>query len=83
VVKDLTQGLGAQCVIDTVGNAATVQTGIGTLGNGGRPVVLGYTQEQLSLDPRRIAVKELEVLGTRSGGRQCTVDALRLVADQR
>jgi D-arabinose 1-dehydrogenase-like Zn-dependent alcohol dehydrogenase len=30
-----------------------------------------------------MAVNELEILGTRSGGRQCTVDAIRLVADRR
>ena len=35
------------------------------------------------VDPRQIAVNELEILGTRSGGRQCTAEAIRLVADPR
>ena len=82
-IKELTQGLGAQCVIDAVGNAVTLQAGVEALARGGRLVVLGYTQVRYALDPRQIAVKELEILGTRSGGRQCTVDALRLVADPR
>jgi D-arabinose 1-dehydrogenase-like Zn-dependent alcohol dehydrogenase len=46
-------------------------------------VILGYTQERYALDPRLVAVNELEVVGTRSGGRQCTADAIRLVADPR
>lgn len=82
-VRDLTFGLGAHCVVDTVGSAVTLQTGTDVLGHGGRLVILGYTQERGALDPRRMAVNELEILGTRSGGRQCTVDAIRLVADRR
>jgi propanol-preferring alcohol dehydrogenase len=82
-VRDLTFGLGAHCVIDAVGSAVTLQTGLDVLGRGGRLVILGYTQERLALDPRQMAVNELEILGTRSGGRQCTIDAIRLVADSR
>ena len=65
-VRDLTFGLGAHCVVDTVGSAVTLQTGTDVLGHGGRLVILGYTQERGALDPRRMAVNELEILGTRS-----------------
>lgn len=82
-VKDLTDGLGAECVIDAVGSTETIQEGVACLARGGRLVMLGYTQERYPLDPRQVAVNELEILGTRSGGRQCTVDAIRLVADRR
>lgn len=82
-IRDMTDGAGAQCVVDTVGNAATLQAAVDSLGRGGRVVILGYTQERYPLDPRQVAVNELEILGTRSGGRQCTVDALRMVADPR
>jgi D-arabinose 1-dehydrogenase-like Zn-dependent alcohol dehydrogenase len=44
---------------------------------------MGYTQQRHPLDPRQVAVHELEILGTRSGGRQVTVEAIRLVADPR
>jgi D-arabinose 1-dehydrogenase-like Zn-dependent alcohol dehydrogenase len=82
-ILDLTEGLGAACVIDAVGSTTTLATGVDCLASGGRLVVLGYTQERYPLDPRRVAVRELEIIGVRSGGRQHTADALRLVADQR
>lgn len=80
-VRDATAGMGAQCVIDAVGNAATIQAGVDALARGGRLIMLGYTQDRYALDPRQVAVNELEILGTRSGGRQCTADAIRMVAD--
>lgn len=82
-VKELTHGLGVQCVIDGVGSQETLQEGIHSLCHGGRLVILGYTQERHPLDPRQVAVHELEIIGTRSGGRQDTADSIRFVADRR
>lgn len=79
-VRGLTGGFGADVIIDTVGSAETIQQSALALARGGRLVILGYTQERPAIDPRQIAVNELEILGTRSGGRQCTVDAIRAVA---
>lgn len=79
-LKALTAGSGLACVIDGVGTADTLQFGLHVLANGGRLVVLGYSQERYPLDPRQVAVRELEVIGTRSGGREDTVEAIRLVS---
>jgi len=79
--RDLTHGLGADCVIDTVGSERTLAESVASLRRGGRLVILGYSQDRYALDPRQIAINELEVLGTRSGGRQNTADAIRVVAD--
>jgi len=78
-VRDLTDGLGVQCVIDGVGDAETMKTGLESLCHGGRLVILGYTQDRYPLDPRLTAVQELEILGTRSGGRDDTAESIRLV----
>ena len=78
-VRDLTDGLGVHCVIDGVGDAETMKTGLESLCHGGRLVILGYTQERYALDPRKTAVQELEILGTRSGGRDDTAESIRLV----
>ena len=78
-VKELTDGWGVQCVIDGVGNADTLRTGIESLCRGGRLVILGYTQDRYPLDPRQTAVHELEIVGTRSGGREDTAESIRLV----
>jgi alcohol dehydrogenase, propanol-preferring len=82
-VREWAGGAGVQCVIDTVGSAASVPQALGMLARGGRLVILGYTQDRPALDPRQVAVNELEIIGTRSGGRQCTAEAIRLVADPR
>jgi propanol-preferring alcohol dehydrogenase len=79
-VRGLTGGLGADVIIDTVGSAETIQQAAGALARGGRLVVLGYTQERPALDPRQIAVNELEIVGTRSGGLADTALAIRAVA---
>ncbi len=76
-VKDLTNGLGVECVIDGVGTEETLKEGVNSLCHGGRLVILGYTQERYPLDPRQVAVQELEVIGTRSGGRQDTVESIQ------
>ena len=78
-VKELTDGLGVHCVIDGVGNGDTMREGMESLCHGGRLVILGYTQDRYPLDPRDTAVHELEILGTRSGGRDDTVESIRLV----
>jgi D-arabinose 1-dehydrogenase-like Zn-dependent alcohol dehydrogenase len=78
-VMDLTDGLGVHCVIDGVGNADTMNTGMESLCRGGRLVILGYTQDRHALDPRKTAVHELEIIGTRSGGRDDTAESIRLV----
>ena len=82
-VRELTGGLGADCIVDTVGSQASIKQSLNALARGGRLVILGYTQETPPLDPRQVAVNELEVLGTRSGGRQCTVEAIRVVGGGR
>ncbi len=81
--KDLTNGLGVECVIDGVGNHESLKEGVNSLCHGGRLVILGYTQERYPLDPRQIAVHEMEVIGTRSGGRQDTIESIQFVADRR
>lgn len=79
-VRELTDGLGVQCVIDGVGSEQTLRDSVTALCRGGRLVILGYTQERYALDPRQIAVNEIEIVGTRSGGRQDTDEAIRHVA---
>lgn len=78
-LKELAERFNVACVIDGVGTAETLGLGMQTLTNGGRLVVLGYSQERYPIDPRQVAVRELEVIGTRSGGREDTVEAIRLV----
>jgi D-arabinose 1-dehydrogenase-like Zn-dependent alcohol dehydrogenase len=82
-VFDHSDGKGAVCVIDTVGSEESLQMSMNILRRGSRLVILGYTQQRYPLDPRQMAVNEIEIIGTRSGGRQCTVNAIQFVANDR
>lgn len=81
-IKAKNQRGGAECVFDCVGNEETLHLSMNCLGNGGRLVIVGYTQERLSLDPRQVAVHEIEVIGSRSGGKQDTIDAIEFVKNE-
>lgn len=72
-----TDGLGVDCVIDIVDKEAM----IGTLRNGDRIVIVGYTSEEYRLSGRRIAQNELKIIGTRCGRKQDLINTVRLVAE--
>lgn len=72
--------MGVDCVFDCVGSEDTLRLSVNSLAAGGRLVIVGYTQEKYPLDPRIVAVKELEIIGSRSGVKQDTVDAINIVA---
>lgn len=46
---------------------------------GGRIVLVGETEDTLPISSFRTCVGELDILGSRSGGRQDTVEAIDLV----
>ncbi len=79
-VKALTAGVGVDVVIDNVGSNETLLHGIGSLRPGGRIVMIGETDDVIPLSTFRLCVNEFEVIGSRSGGRQDTVEAIDLVA---
>jgi alcohol dehydrogenase, propanol-preferring len=80
-VREITGGLGADCVIDVVGTTETMTNGLNALRRGGRMVVVGYTPDSLPLPGKQLAQNELEVIGTRAGRRQDLSDCVRLVAE--
>ncbi len=80
-VRDLTEGLGADCVIDCVGNRETLSYSFDALRNGGRLSIVGYTPEEYPLNGRRLAQNEIEIIGTRCGRRQDLIETVRLVAE--
>ena len=79
-IAKLTDGLGADAAFDCVGAGETLALAIRCLRRGGRLITIGYTTDRYPLEPREITVKELEIRGSRSGGRQNTLQAIQLVA---
>jgi 2-desacetyl-2-hydroxyethyl bacteriochlorophyllide A dehydrogenase len=80
-IQNLTDGLGADCVIDCVGNEETMTYGVDSLRHGGRLVIVGYTPERYPLNGKLLAQNELEIIGTRCGRMQDLINTVRLVAE--
>jgi propanol-preferring alcohol dehydrogenase len=78
-IKEITGGEGVDVVFDCHGSAQTIAQGVQALRKQGRLVIIGYTQETYPLAPQWLSRFELEIVGSRSGGRQDTVDAIELV----
>jgi len=79
-IKAATGGEGVDVVFDCHGSEQTIAQGVKALRKNGRLVIIGYTQESWPLAPQWLSRFELEIVGSRSGGRQDTVDAIDLVA---
>jgi propanol-preferring alcohol dehydrogenase len=82
-VSELTDGRGADCVIDIVGSEATMAIALDAVAVGGRIALVGYTPDSFILPGNRLAQNEIEVIGSRCGSRRELVEALRLSAEGR
>ncbi len=79
-VRDLTGGLGVDCVIDIVGQTDTMAAGVDSLRHGGRLVIVGYTPDHYNVEGKYLAQNELEILGTRAGRKQDLMQVAGLMA---
>ena len=79
-VFQITEGLGADCVIDCVGKEVTISQGVESLRHGGRLVIVGYTPEQYGLNGKQLAQNELEIIGSRCGTLQDLINTVQLVS---
>jgi len=82
-VRKLTDGLGADCVMDCVGTEETMTYGMDSLRHGGRLVLVGYTPERYPLKGEQLDQNELTMIGTRGGRMVDLVRTVRFVADGR
>jgi D-arabinose 1-dehydrogenase-like Zn-dependent alcohol dehydrogenase len=71
---------GADCVFELVGLAATMKAAADYTMRGGRIVVIGEEAEFPAIDTVEIAQRELQITGSRNGGRQDAIDALAMMA---
>lgn len=78
--RSATGGEGADVVIDNVGSRETLSQAVASLRKGGRVVVVGETDDTIPLSTFQLCTNEFKVVGSRSGGRQDTVEAIELVS---
>jgi NADPH:quinone reductase-like Zn-dependent oxidoreductase len=81
-VRELTEGFGADAVLDFVATGGTLQTALTALAPAGRLVIMGYFPRGAMLEtPVWTFVEERTVTGNRSAGRQDVANAVALVRD--
>jgi D-arabinose 1-dehydrogenase-like Zn-dependent alcohol dehydrogenase len=71
---------GADCVFEMVGTANTMKAAADFAARGGRIVVIGEEADYPAIDTIQIAQRELQIIGSRNGGRQDAIDALAMCA---
>jgi D-arabinose 1-dehydrogenase-like Zn-dependent alcohol dehydrogenase len=71
---------GADCIFEMVGLAGTMKAAADYTMRGGRIVVIGEEAEFPAIDSIQIAQRELQIIGSRNGGRQDALDAIEMMA---
>ncbi|MBS7622596.1 zinc-binding dehydrogenase [Candidatus Bathyarchaeota archaeon] len=80
-VKELTNGRGVDFVYELVGQGKTMRDSMSILARGGKLVFIGYSEDNLTLDPRRTIREELQVVGSRASSKFETMEVVRLVSE--
>ena len=65
-MRQLTDGLGADVVIEAVGSPATYVTAVDIVGFTGRVVCIGYAKSDVSFQTKLFVQKELDIRGSRN-----------------
>lgn len=79
-IVEFSGGLGAACVFECVGTAASMHAAAACLARGGQIIVIGEEPEFPQIDTIQIAQRELEIVGSRNGSKQDAADALQWLA---
>jgi propanol-preferring alcohol dehydrogenase len=81
-VRDLTNGLGADAVLDFVASPETVRLGLNMLKRDGVMVLVGLVPGRpFTIDPQEMVLSEARVVGSRTSSKQDLVEAIRLVEE--
>lgn len=84
MIRDRTDGRGADIVIEVSGGATAFPEGIDMVRRGGRYLVIGQVgDQQASIAPRLVVEKQLTVLGVMSGDTEHYYKALQFLKDNR
>jgi 2-desacetyl-2-hydroxyethyl bacteriochlorophyllide A dehydrogenase len=80
-IREMTEGNGAEVVLDFVGRRATIQKSIDCAAKGGRIVVIGISSEELQISPYSTIIgKEVELLGVNDHLKSELTELIELVS---
>lgn len=79
-VRALTDGLGSDHFVELVGTADSMLAGIRGLGRRGTAVLIGYTGEDLTINPIELILSEVRVVGSVAAAKEDLETAVQLAA---
>ncbi|WGX97519.1 alcohol dehydrogenase catalytic domain-containing protein [Nocardioides sp. L-11A] len=79
-IRAATDGLGADHFFELVGTSASMLAGIRGLGRHGSAVIIGYTGEDLVINPVELILSEVRVMGSVAAAKQDLETAIALAA---
>jgi alcohol dehydrogenase, propanol-preferring len=79
-VKRLTAGGGVQAAIDFVGHGTTFRSAIDSLGTGGRAVIVGTGQGDVTFNPLGLILNEQIITGSRHSTRAEFIETMEVMA---
>jgi len=80
-VRRLVGERGVDIVYEFVGRTKTMDDAMDMLAIGGKLVFIGYSEDDLALNPRRLVRAEFQVVGSRASSKYETTEVVRLVKD--
>jgi alcohol dehydrogenase, propanol-preferring len=82
-IGELTGGLGADHYIELVGSQETMIAGLRSLGRAGTCTLIGYTGDDLTVNPVELILSERRILSSVAAARQDLETAVRLAGEGR
>ncbi len=82
-IRELTGGAGADHYFELVGSEATMRAGLLSLGRRGTCVLIGYTGDDLRINPVDLILSELRIVSSVAAAHQDLQTAIGLAADGR
>jgi threonine dehydrogenase-like Zn-dependent dehydrogenase len=82
-LEDLTEGRGADVVIEAIGLPQTFRAAVEEVAFTGRVVYIGYAKEQVAYETRQFVQKELDILGSRNAQPEDFRDVIRMLEAHR
>jgi len=80
-VRRLEGERGVDVAYEFVGRTETMNDALNILARGGKLVFVGYSEDKLTLDPRRLVGGEFQVVGSRASSIYETIEVVKLVRE--
>ena len=80
-IRKLVGDRGVDLVFEFVGVKKTMYNSLKILARGGKLIFIGYSDDKLLLDPRKLIVGERQIVGSRASSKHETIEVVELVRE--